>query len=65
MGESGPVWVAPGIGDVKPSFEDRGLKFSHEKEISTASYYTVELQTKEGPVIIAEQSASKVSHVGN
>ena len=46
----------PGQGDVKPDFDERGLAFSHDREISTASYYKVELGDAAG--ITAEQSAS-------
>ncbi|KAG9307941.1 hypothetical protein JVU11DRAFT_12604 [Chiua virens] len=58
MGESGQVVVSPGAGEVRPRFEDRGMVFSHEREVVSASYYSVELEATEGGQIVAEQSAS-------
>lgn len=57
MGESGQVVVAPGVGAVKASFEERGLSFKKEDEVATASYYKVEMEAEEGS-ILAEMSAS-------
>ncbi|KAL0948846.1 hypothetical protein HGRIS_008967 [Hohenbuehelia grisea] len=60
MGESGPAIVVPGAGTIRPVFEDRGMAFDKAKEITTASYYSVEL----GGQILAEQSAtSRVGHL--
>ena len=58
MGESGTVVVGVGIGDVRTQFEDRGMKFSHDDEVVTPSYYSVNLNTENGKQIFAEQSAS-------
>lgn len=58
MGESGQVIIAPGIGEVKPSFEDRGLSFKKENEVSTVSYYKVDMENDEGDQITAEIGAS-------
>ena len=58
MGESGQVVVSPGAGDVRPKFEDRGMVFSHDDEVASASYYNVEMDAIEGGKIIAQQSAS-------
>ncbi|KAH8101481.1 glycoside hydrolase family 92 protein [Cristinia sonorae] len=64
MGESGQVVVIPGGGDVKAVFEERGMAFSHEDEVVTASYYSVEMDLQEGGRIHAEQSASsRVGHL--
>ncbi|KAG9309751.1 glycoside hydrolase family 92 protein [Chiua virens] len=64
MGESGQVVVSPGAGEVRPGFEDRGMAFSHERELVSASYYSVELEATEGGQIVAEQSAtSRVGHL--
>ncbi|KAI0084207.1 glycoside hydrolase family 92 protein [Irpex rosettiformis] len=64
MGESGQVIVAPGAGDVEAVFEARGMKFSHDDEIITPSYYSATLQAKTGGTIVAEQSAtSRVGHL--
>ena len=59
MGESGQVVVAPGAGNVEAVFEKRGMKFSHDDEVITPSYYSATLQPKTGGTIFAEQSASK------
>ena len=61
MGESGQVVISPGAGDVRPRFEDRGMVFSHDDEVVSASYYSVEMDAIEGGKIMAEQSASCVS----
>lgn len=58
MGESGQVTVSPGAGKIRSQFEDRGMAFSHEGEVASASYYNVELEATEGGKIFAEQSAS-------
>ncbi|KAI1790667.1 glycoside hydrolase family 92 protein [Ganoderma leucocontextum] len=64
MGESGQVILAPGAGTVRPTFESRGMSFSHANEIATASYYSVILDAIEGGKIHAEQSAtSRVGHL--
>lgn len=57
MGESGQIVIAPGAGDVKSTFNERGLAFSHNTEIVTASYYSVDLEAGAGK-IHAEQTAS-------
>jgi len=58
MGESGQVVISPGAGQVQPKFDDRGMSFIHEDEVTTASYYSVEMNAIEGGRILAEQSAS-------
>ncbi|KAK7026548.1 glycosyl hydrolase family 92-domain-containing protein [Favolaschia claudopus] len=64
MGESGQVVVVPGTGSVKSKFEDRGLRFSNDTQITSPSYYRVELDTGDGGRILAEQSAtSRVGHL--
>jgi putative alpha-1,2-mannosidase len=60
MGESAQVVVIPGAGPtVKARFEDRGLRFSHEEEVVSASYYSVKMRGDDGEEIFAEQSASE------
>jgi hypothetical protein len=59
MGESAQVAVIPGSGHVKPRFEERGLEFTHEEEVVSASYYSVRLRDVSGSEIFVEQSASK------
>ncbi|KAF8574017.1 glycoside hydrolase family 92 protein [Ramaria rubella] len=64
MGESGQVVVAPGVGTVTPAFEDRGIPFSHEDEVSTASYYSVKMRPETGGTIFGEHtSTSRVGHL--
>ena len=48
---------APGVGDVKSIFNERGMTFSHDTEVVTASYYSVDLEAGVGK-IHAEQTAS-------
>jgi putative alpha-1,2-mannosidase len=59
MGESAQVVVVPGAGQITPRFEDRGMEFSHDQEVLSSSYYSVELRHASGGQIFAEQSASK------
>lgn len=59
MGESGQVIVVPGAGEVKSVFEERGMSFSHDNEVISASYYAVDIDAKGGGTIHAEQSACK------
>jgi putative alpha-1,2-mannosidase len=61
MGESGQVVISPGAGQVQPKFDDRGMSFTHENEVITASYYSVNLNAIEGGQILAEQSSSTSS----
>jgi hypothetical protein len=61
MGESAPVVVVPGAGQVRDTFEKRGMIFSHDNEHVSASYYSVDLEAKEGGSIFAEQTASMSS----
>ena len=58
MGESGEIAVAPGVGDVKTSFKDRGLKFSHDNEVSTPQYYKVLLNADDETQITAELAST-------
>lgn len=59
MGESGQVVVVPGVGEVKPAFEDRGLSFEKADEVITPSYYKVDMKDGEGNGVKAEMSASE------
>ncbi|OCH93281.1 glycoside hydrolase family 92 protein [Obba rivulosa] len=64
MGESGQAIVVPGAGTVQSVFEERGMPFDHDHEVSTASYYSVQMDALEGGTILAEQSAtSRVGHL--
>eukprot|EP00604_Paraphysomonas_vestita_P002972 CAMPEP_0174821058 /NCGR_PEP_ID=MMETSP1107-20130205/5318_1 /TAXON_ID=36770 /ORGANISM="Paraphysomonas vestita, Strain GFlagA" /LENGTH=553 /DNA_ID=CAMNT_0016037667 /DNA_START=38 /DNA_END=1696 /DNA_ORIENTATION=- len=57
MGESGEIAISPGTGDVKTAFHQRGLKFSHDDEVSTPNYYKVILNSLNNGNIIAEATA--------
>lgn len=61
MGESGQVVISPGAGQVQPKFDNRGMSFTHENEVITASYYSVNMNAIEGGQISAEQSSSTLS----
>lgn len=63
MGEFGQVVVAPGIGDIKPAFADRGMPFSHDDELSTPHYYKVTMDAGNDRKIVAETTAT--SRVGS
>lgn len=64
MGESGQVVVSPGAGAVRTEFKDRGMTFSRDDEVTSASYYSVEMDAIEGGRILAEQTAtSRVGHL--
>jgi hypothetical protein len=41
MGESGQIVLTPGMGDVQPLFENRGLQFRKKDERSTPYVYEV------------------------
>ncbi|KAK4892664.1 hypothetical protein LTR27_008941 [Elasticomyces elasticus] len=43
MGESGQVVLTPGIGEVKPLFEQRAHSFTKNNEVSTPYVYTVKM----------------------
>lgn len=58
MGESAQVVVVPGAGAVQSDFADRGMRFRHDDELTTPSYYRVRMDAIEGGSILAEQSAS-------
>jgi putative alpha-1,2-mannosidase len=58
MGESAQVVVVPGAGAVQSNFAHRGMRFSHDDELTTPSYYRVRMDAIEGGSILAEQSAS-------
>jgi len=48
MGESGQVVVVPGVGEVRPLFEERGHAFRKEEERCTAYVYEVEIAVESG-----------------
>jgi putative alpha-1,2-mannosidase len=58
MGENAEIVVAPGTGEVTTTFSDRGLKFSHDHELSSPQYYKTTLTAKDGEEIHAELTAT-------
>lgn len=63
MGESGQVAVMPGQGTVIPDFDRRGLPFSHDRELATASYYRVELGHGHQHMAAEQSATSRVGHL--
>jgi len=66
MGESAPISLCPGVGDVVVDFEKRGLSvvkdgLGEKKEVVSVSYYSVELEDGHGGTVFVEQTASKIS----
>lgn len=59
MGESGTVIISPGTGELKTSFEDRGLEFAKENESISVSQYSVYLKDGEDGFIKSEMTASE------
>ena len=60
MGESGTFTVSPGVGDVKPTFEDRGLAFEKEDEQVGPAYYKVVMDDGRGGTVTTEMTASEI-----
>lgn len=58
MGESAEIAVSAGVGDVKPSFIDRGMPYSHDGEVSSPHYYRTLVETPSGTTMKAEASAT-------
>jgi putative alpha-1,2-mannosidase len=63
MGEFGQVVVAPGVGNIKTTFDDRGIPFTHDQETATPYYYKVTMHAENGQNITAETTAT--SRVGS
>jgi putative alpha-1,2-mannosidase len=63
MGEFGQVVVAPGVGNIKTAFADRGIPFTHDQETATPYYYKVTMNAENGHNITAETTAT--SRVGS
>jgi putative alpha-1,2-mannosidase len=59
MGESAEIAVCPGTGLVKPTYSERGLKFSHEDEVSSPHYYMSTLSTETGQIIAEATAVSR------
>lgn len=58
MGESGEIAVAAGTGEVKTAFADRGMPYSHDKEVSSPHYFRTTMETSTGSMMSAEISAT-------
>jgi len=50
--------VSPGVGQVTPSFEERGIPFSHTDEVATASYYSAKMRPETGGTVFGEHTSS-------
>jgi putative alpha-1,2-mannosidase len=64
MGESAPISVCPGVGNVVMDFQERGLRIKRsssgeKREIISVGYYSVDLEDGHGGSILVEQTASK------
>lgn len=58
MGESAPISVCPGVGNVVVDFQKRGLKKNGSDEVVSVGYYSVELEDGHGGSVFVEQTAS-------
>jgi hypothetical protein len=56
-GESGPVQISPGFGELETTFESRGMDFRRSDEYASANYYSNILRAAGGN-IKAEMTAS-------
>jgi putative alpha-1,2-mannosidase len=63
MGESGQVSVAPGIGEIKSAFQDRGMPFSHDDETITPYYYKVSMDAGESRIEAETTATSRVGYL--
>lgn len=64
MGESGPVQIATGLGEVVTDFDARGLSFDKRDEYASPNYYSVGLKGADGSInaeLAASESAEVVS----
>ena len=51
--------IAPGLGDVRTEFEERGLGVWRGSEYASPNYYRAVLEDEERGLVLAEMSASK------
>jgi len=61
MGESAPISICPGVGNVVVDFQKRGLKKSSgdgKREVVSVGYYSVDLEDGHGGSVLVEQTAS-------
>lgn len=63
MGESGPVQVAAGLGEVVTDFERRGMEFKRRDEYASQNYYSNVLSGP-GGIVEAEMTASECIDMG-
>lgn len=59
MGDYGQVALMPGIGEVRVSPKERGLRFAHKEECSTPYYYSVRMKARGGKDLLAEMTATE------
>ncbi len=58
MGDFGYMTMMPGIDSVKTSVDERKLPFTHEDEVTTPYYYSVNMDAGEGRSIQTEMTAT-------
>ncbi|MBE9600273.1 GH92 family glycosyl hydrolase [Pedobacter sp. MC2016-24] len=58
MGDYGYVSVMPQVGKLKVMPKERGMHFSHDREVAKPYYYSTELNNEAGQLIKAETSAA-------
>ncbi|BEI84098.1 hypothetical protein CcaverHIS002_0407020 [Cutaneotrichosporon cavernicola] len=63
MGESGPVQLGVGLGDVVTDFHGRGLEFDRRDEYASQNYYSNVLQSKHGNIEAEMAATSRVGHL--
>ncbi|GMK53915.1 hypothetical protein CspeluHIS016_0105010 [Cutaneotrichosporon spelunceum] len=63
MGESAPVQLAPGLGDVVTDFHGRGLAFRRADEYASQNYYSNILRGRHGRIEAEMAATSRVGHL--
>ena len=63
MGDYGYVSMMPGVGGVKTGIDDRKLPFSHENEVSTPYYYSVDMDAGSAGTIKGEITSTAMAGV--
>lgn len=58
MGDYGYVSIMPQVGKLKVMPKERGMHFSHDKEVTKPYYYSVEMNNKAGETVKGEISAA-------
>ncbi|KAL1411539.1 hypothetical protein Q8F55_002501 [Vanrija albida] len=63
MGESGPVQIATGLGEVVTDFDARGLAFDKRDEYASPNYYSVGLKGADGSINAELSATSRAGHL--